>query len=336
MLRVTTSLFAALLLLVPATASAVTLKIATVAPDGTVWMQRLRAGAEEVRARTDGRVQFKFYGGGVMGDEASVLRKMRFGQLQGGAFTGGGAAAMYADVRLYSLPLLFRDQTEVDYVRSQIDAEIYAGMEDAGFVTFGFATGGFAMLMSQSPVQRLSDLDGHKLWVPEGDPVVYDSMRALGLSPVTLPLTDVLTGLQTGLVDSVGISPLGAVAFQWHTQLQHVTDYPLVHLIGALIVDKRAFDRIDAADQAIVREVMGRVYQEFDRDNRRDNVSATAALHDQGLQFHPLTDDVDAWRAQLEPVFQQLAARGEYSADLYERIQRLLREYRAAQAAAAP
>ena len=209
---------------------------------------------------------------------------------------------------------------------------IFAGMEEAGYISFGFASGGFGMVMSQEPAQGIADLAGRKLWVQEGDLVIYESMRALGVSPVTLPLTDVLTGLQTGLIDSVGVSPLGAVAFQWHTQLQHVTDYPLVNLIGTMIVTKRAFDRISDADQAIVREVLGRVYQEFDRENRRDNIRAAEALRDQGLVFHPLTDDVAVWREILEPVFLRLANQGVFSLERYLRIRDLLEAYRAERA----
>jgi TRAP-type transport system periplasmic protein len=325
----TTTILCALALMLPQAVSGITLKIATVAPDGTSWMQRLRAGGAEIRERTEGRVILKFYGGGVMGDERAVLRKMRIGQLHGGAFTGGGAALMYPDVRLYSLPLMFRDQAEVDYIRSQMDEEILAGMEEAGYIAFGFASGGFAMVMSQQPVQGIADLEGRKLWIPEGDLVIYESMRALGVSPVTLPLTDVLTGLQTGLIDSVGVSPLGAVAFQWHTQLQHVTDYPLLNLVGTMIVDRRAFRRISDADQAIVREVLGRVYQEFDQENRRDNIRATEALHDQGLEFHPLTDDVESWRQTLAPVFLELASRDVFSLERYQHMLELLEAYRA-------
>lgn len=318
------------LLLMPQALGAATFKIATVAPEGTSWMRAMRAGAEEIEQRTEGRVEFRFYGGGVMGDEPAVLRKMRFGQLQGGAFTGGGAALMQPDVRIYGLPLLFRDHAEVDHLRAELDAEIYGRLEEAGYVTFGFASGGFAMLMSQSPVSTLDDVRGRKLWVPEGDEVLYESMQELGLSPVTLPLTDVLTGLQTELIEAVGVSPLGAVAFQWHTQVQHVTDYPLVYLVGTMIVDKRPFDRLSAEDQAVVREVWGRVYAEFDGANRADDLEATAALRDQGLTFHPIEDDVDAWRERLDGVFLRLGEEGVFDVELYQRALEVLEAYRVA------
>lgn len=279
-------LLAGLLVMVmaPGPALAVTLKLATVAPEGSQWMATMRAGAQEIKERTDGRVTIKLYGGGVMGAEKSMLRKMRIGQLQGGAFVASGLSPVYAPLNIYSLPLIFRSQDEIDYVREQLDARLLEGLEKEGFVSFGFAGGGFAKMLSNVPVRSLDDLRGQKVWVPEGDRVGYEAMEAFGLSPVTLPLTDVMTGLQTGLIDIVATSPVGAVVFQWYTKVKYVTELPIVYVFATMIVDKRAFDRLSAEDQAVVREVMGRVYEEFDRQSIPDNEGALEALVANGIE----------------------------------------------------
>ena len=144
-------------------------KIATIAPEGSEWMLQHRAAADEIKARTEGRVVFKFYGGGVMGNDKKVLRKMRIGQLQGAAFSSSGLIERYPDIVLYGLPFIFRSQAEVDFIRSKYDAELIAGLREAGFETFGFASGGFATFMSAQPVESHADLKGKKIWVPEGD-----------------------------------------------------------------------------------------------------------------------------------------------------------------------
>ena len=141
-------LLGAFLAFVATAANAVDIKIATVAPDGSRWMQQMRAGAEEVSARTAGRVSLKFYPGGVMGNDAQVLRKIRIGQLQGGAFTAGGLGERYGGLNLYGIPLLFNSLDEIDAVRAALDPEIAAGLDRAGFATFGFIEGGFANLLS--------------------------------------------------------------------------------------------------------------------------------------------------------------------------------------------
>ena len=166
-------------------ASAETLKLATIAPENSQWMQDMRAGAKLIRERTDGRVIIKLFGGGVMGNDKKVLRKIRIGQLHGGAFTAGSMMDRYPDLSIYGLPLLFNSQGEVDYVRERLDARLKAGLEEAGFVSFGFAGGGFAMVLGNAPVTELADLQGQKVWVPEGDTISYAGMEALDLSPVT-------------------------------------------------------------------------------------------------------------------------------------------------------
>ena len=162
-------LTACLLLLVglatPPLAAGVDLKLATVAPEGSSWMRELHAAGKEVADKTGGRVVLKFYGGGVQGADKKVLRKIRIGQLQGGVFTANGLAERYPDLNLYGVPLLFDSQAEVDHVRAKLDARLLAGLDAAGFVSYGFAGGGFAYLMANRPVVRLEDLRGQKVWL---------------------------------------------------------------------------------------------------------------------------------------------------------------------------
>ncbi len=151
-------------------AFALTLKIATVAPDGTSWMKEMRAGAKDIADKTEGRVSFKFYPGGVMGNDQAVYRKMRAGQLQGGAVTSTSLAEIYPDAGILSLPMLFRSYAEVDYVRERFDKDFAKGLEEAGLIPIGFTEGGFAYIMSQGTITSFADLEGKKVWVPENDP----------------------------------------------------------------------------------------------------------------------------------------------------------------------
>lgn len=310
-------------------AAQTTLRLATVAPDGSFWMREMRAGADEIRERTEGRVRIQYFPGGVMGNEQAILRRIRIGQLQGGAFTGGALAPVYRDAALYTLPFLFRSHDEVDFIRARFDAELERGLAQAGFVSFGLAEGGFARLLSASPVARLEDLEGKKVWVPEGDAVAYAAMEALGLTPTTLPLTDVLTGLQTGLINIVASPPIGAVAFQWHTRVSYMTDVPLAYTWAQLIIDRRAFSRLSAADQAIVSEVMRAVYARLDEQNRRDNESATAAMVTRGIELVSLDDDeLRKWHEIGDRITRNVIDRGTFDTDLYRRVRAALDEYR--------
>lgn len=331
-MRLLTQLTAALLMtaLLPF-ASAQTIKIATVAPEGSSWMNSMRAGAKTIAERTDNRVKLKFYGGGVMGNDKKVMRKMRIGQLHGGAFTASGLAERYPDIQLYGLPLLFRTQNEVNYVREALDADIMGGMEEAGLVCLGIAGGGFANIMSSEPVRVASDLNGQKVWVPEGDLISYATMESLGLSPVTLPITDVLTGMQTGLIDIIGSSPVGALVLQWHTKVNYVTPVPVAYLYGTLAIEKKIFKRLSPADQQVVRDVMADVYAQFEVDNLKDDENALAAMLKGDIELvEPEIGLEDQWSAQSAKVRAKLAAEGVYSADRLARIDSLLAQYRTA------
>ena len=318
-----------LALMIPATIYAATLKIATAAPEGSGWMREMRAGATEIKQLTDGRVRIKFFAGGVMGNDKSVLRKMRVGQLHGGAFTTGSLEGIVKDASLFSLPLTFRSYEEVDFVRSQMDAELKQLIEDAGFACFGFAGGGFALLMSEHPVRTTDDIRGRKIWVPEGDNISYRAMESLGLAPVTLPITDVMTGLQAGLIEVIAASPIGALAFQWHTRIKFVTNTPLSYLYATMVINKKAFSKISSADQQIVREVMGQIYVRIDRANRTDNEAASQAMADTGIEFIDSPEEViTRWRNVAAALIIEMQQDGDISAELYGRLQSLLDQYR--------
>ncbi len=317
----------ALMLSMPA--AALTLKIATVTPEGSQWMKDMRSSAKEIEERTEGRVKIKYYGGGIKGDDAKVLAQIRIGQLQGGAFTPSALAAIHSDLNIYGMPLVFDSTEEAAYVRGHLDARLQQGLEDAGFVNFGFAAGGFAILTSREPVQSLADMKGKRVWVPEGDAMSRASMQALSLMPVTLPLTDVLTGLQTGLIDIVAIPPIVALLMQWHTKVKYVTELPLVYTFGFMAIDKRAFDKISPQDQAIVREVMGATYRKFDKANLVDNKGAFDALIKSGIK--PIefgAEEFDEVRRLLLKSNRQLGAKGGFTLALYDEMLRHVEEYR--------
>ncbi len=321
--------WAMLFLALSGNALAATLRVATITPENSQWMRDMRAAAAEIQERTDGRVEIKYYGGGVQGTDSTVLNKIRVGALQGGAFTPSALASIYSDMNLYGLPLIFNSEEEAAYVRERLDQTLAEGLEDAGFVTFGFAAGGFAVIMSNEPVQSLDDMRGQRVWVPEGDTISYAAMEALNLSPVTLPLTDVLTGLQTGLIDIVMMSPIGAIVLQWHTRVKYVTEMPLVYTMGFMAIDKRAFARLSEEDQAVVPEVMTRTYDNFDVVNLIDNHEARDALLNTGIESVPFNEsELDRIREVLAASNLELGESGGFTLSLYEEMLGHIDEYR--------
>ena len=307
-----------------------TIKIATIAPESSSWMKDMKAGAKAIEEATEGRVKFKFYGGGVQGNDKQVQRKMRTGQLHGGAFSSGGLNRFHKDADIFALPMIFRTVDEARYVRDELEPEVRQRLEDGGYVNFGLAAAGFAYMMTNQPARSLNDLNGRKVWLPEGDPIGFAAMKALGVAPVVMPVTDVMTGLQTDLLDSITAPPVGAVVFQWHTRVKYLTDVPIAYVYAALLIDKRVFSKIAPEDQKVVREVMEGIYRKFDKYGVSDNDEALQAILDGGIEkVSPNPLEVEEWRGIVNQSHRELGKKGVFDLALYEQMQSLLENYRA-------
>jgi len=308
---------------------AVVFKIATLSPDGSIWMKVLREGAKEVAQRTSDRVTFKFYPGEVMGDDKAVLRKIRVGQLHGAVLTAGGLNQIYTDLQLYTLPMLFRDLEEVDAVRAPMDPVLMKGLRGAGYVGFGIAEVGFAYSMSKTPVATYEDVKAQKVWIPDGDQGAEQTVASFDITPIPLSIADVLSGLQTGLINSVAVPPVGAIALQWHTQLKHVYDLPLMYVYGLLAINDKQFEKVDAADQEVVLEVMGEVVRRVNDQNRVDHERAVEVLKDQGLVWAvPDPTEAARWQRMADTASRELVEGGIVSEDLYEQLLQIRSAYR--------
>lgn len=289
-----------LALTLPLPAMAVTLKIATISPDGTNWMNAFRQAATQIAQETQDRVKIRYYPGGVMGDDNSVLRKIRIGQLHGGAISSSGLAIIHPDTQVYALPFIFRDQQEVDKVRKEFDQVIAAKVKERGFATYGMVGGGFAYMMSDKRLTSLADARGRKVWAPQGDRISRVALESLGIAPVPLPITDVLTGIQTGLIDTVGAPPTVAIALQWHTGVKHLTHVPLLYIYGTLAINEAALKEVSPDDQAVMQRILSKTAADLDQTGRVDDATALEALKKQSISFDdPDPKEVELWRQKV-------------------------------------
>jgi len=309
---------------------AFTFKVATLSSDGSVWMENMRAGAKEISEKTENRVKFKFYPGGVMGGDKNVLRKMKFGQLHGGAMPNSGMAGIYPDIQLYNLVMKFQSFEEIDYARQRMDALLTEGLDKKGFVSFGFAEMGFAYIMSTTPITTVSDLQQQKVWAPDSNKLAINAFKECSVSPIPLPLRDVLMGLQTGMIDTVTGTPIGALALQWHTKIKYVTELPLSYIFGVFVLDKKSFNKISKQDQQIVRTVMTEVARKIDKQSREDNINAVAALKSQGVMFITVENSAaNELKNIMESANEQIVTNSGLSESMVQQLDNNLAEFRA-------
>jgi TRAP-type C4-dicarboxylate transport system substrate-binding protein len=217
----------------------------------------------------------------------------------------------------------------VEFVRENIDPMVHDGLEKNGLIALGIVGGGFAYLMCNAPIDSVEELKGQKIWIPEGDRISESILEAAEVTAVPLPLADVYTGLQTGLIDTIASSSMAAIAFQWHTRITNLIDVPLIYLIGIIVVDKRAFDGLSTTDQAVVRDVIARYSKHLDDLDRIDNEQAREALKQQGVSFHrPPPAELARWRKIAADATAILGDLGVYTPGMFLAVQQRLDEYR--------
>ena len=305
------------------------IKIATLAPQNSEWAEKFQKGSIEIQERTENRVKLKFYWGGAQGNAKKILQKIKIRQLHGGTFSPTDFQEVYPDLNIYGLPFLFKDFDEVDYVRDRVDDQLEQGFKNLGFNTYGFAGGGFAYILSNEPIREYGDLKNKKIWLPQGDLISYEAMRSLNLLPVPLPMTDVLTGLQTGLIDIVAIPPVVALALQWHTKISYITRVPVLYAMGFLAIDSKIINRINTHDQKVLNEVINRIYSEVDSDSQQDSENAYEALSKIGIQeIHFDGDEYQKLTDLLEEPTKKMANDGFYSLELFNEIKMYIDDFR--------
>ncbi|MFA4974118.1 MAG: TRAP transporter substrate-binding protein DctP [bacterium] len=285
MKRITVLAMVMMFMLVSSSAHAINeIKIAILAPEGSTWHKVMTAWDKELREKTQGRVGLKIYAGGVLGDENDVIRKMRIGQVHAAGFTGLGLGIINPNVRVLELPMLVQNYAEADAVAEKIWPKIEPGFEQKGFVVLGPAETGFVNIFSNKPVAGRADLKGMKMWAWEGDQLVGAMYAAFQVVPIPLPITDVMTSLQTKLIDAVYAPPLGAIALQWFTQTKYITDLKLADSTGGIVMTKAAFSALPPADREVLKSTGKKYARKLVEAIRADNDKSYSTLTEAGLK----------------------------------------------------
>ena len=309
-----------------------TLKFSSLAPQGSTWMNIVTDWANKVDKESKGRLKFKLYGGGMSGDESDVLRKIRFGQLQGAALTGHGIGYIYSPARVLEIPFLFRRYDEVDHVRAQLMPEIREGFHQNGYELLGWMEVGFVQLFSRSPVYSIEDMKKRRIWMWQGDPLATAFFKASGISPVPLPITEVFTSLSTGIIDTAIAPPLGAIALQWFSKMSYMTNIPVMDGIGGLVVSRKFFDGLPKDLQELLRRTGEETSARLIAETRQDNEKSLVVLKQHGITFTSEWKDTDAdLYALRDRAAAMLAKDGYIPAAIYDRTRKALDDYRAHQ-----
>jgi TRAP-type C4-dicarboxylate transport system substrate-binding protein len=263
------------------------IKFATVAPDGSTWMKKMRDYDKEIREKSGGELGFRFYPGGVAGDELDVLKKMRIGQIQCAAFSGVGFGQILPMVRVLDLPFFFRNDQESDMVHQGMFSFFSKRFDEKGFALLSWAEVGNVYMFSKKPIQRVSDFSGLKVWAWTGDPIAEATFSTMGVNPIPLAITDVTTALNTGMVDTVYAPILGALALQWHNYVKYMLALPFAHSTGAVLISNNYLNKIDDKYKDMLKNSFGPAMADLSSTLRRQTQQALKTIQDAGVKIIP-------------------------------------------------
>ncbi len=331
MKRTTLMLLSAVLLLGSASAMAqdYIITMATVAPEGSLWMKEMHRLDEKVREKTNGHVQFKFYAGGVAGDDKTMVAKVRGGQFVGAGVTGVGMGEIVPESRVLEIPFTFRSYAEVDYVLKKLSTWFKAEFEKKGFKVLGWCDQGFVYMMSKKKLATVDDVKKAKPWVWDVDALGQAAFKAFGINPIPLSLENVATSLDSGMIDTIYISPAAAIALQWYRKVSYLINYPLTDGAGAIIISKAFFDKMPKEYQVVLETLSAEYLRNLTVKNRDENERAMKQLLAKGITaVEPTAADLERFVKVGEAAAASLVNKL-YSQKLLDKVRGLLAEYRA-------
>jgi TRAP-type C4-dicarboxylate transport system substrate-binding protein len=274
------------------------IKLATVVPQASIWDKNLKQMADEWKDATGGRVSVTVFSGGSQGDESTVLRKMRLDALQAAAFTAVGLGSIDSAFNVFDIPFFFDSYDELNYVTDKLTPVLRKRVEPKGFMLLNWGHGGWTQIFTKRPVQSVDDLKHIKLWTSAGNDRMVQWFKSNGFEPRAMAMTDILTGLTTGMIEGLPTTPLAASLFQWDKQTPYMLDIGLAPIVGAGVITTKAWKTIPEADKPKLLAAADGVEQRLRAEVPKLDADAVAQMTKRGLTVtKPVGPE---WKTQLD------------------------------------
>jgi TRAP-type C4-dicarboxylate transport system substrate-binding protein len=273
-----------LLTATPAHADPVVLRMATQAPSGTAWAREINQFSQKITSDSGGRVLFKWYWGGITGDELAVLDRIRRGQLDG---EGGSmfCEKLAPSMRVTRILGLYVNRDESHFVLNRLRPQLEQEFHRSGFELIGLANLGSVYAMSRRPIQSFADLKRDKYWVWNLDELVADSLHEMGIHTMRTPPGDARRAYEDGALDGFLSSPVGALAFQWSSVARYYLNLPIGMLPGCVVVAQRALDPLPRELQELIRREGVRLQLNLEKQTAMDDDNLLGVLFEkQGMK----------------------------------------------------
>ena len=290
-----------------AVAKTIVFKMATLAPDGSPWHEYLKEIAAEWSAISNGQVKLRIYPGGVAGDEGDMIRKIRISQLHGGAFSLGGLSHITADINALAIPMAIDSWEALDRVLAAVGPRIEKRIESNGFVVLNWADIGWVRFFVPEPDPSIDAVRRAKLFVWSGDDRTVEIWKTGGFNAVPLAVTDMLPGLQSGMINAFNSTAIMALASQWFAFTPHMIDMPWVPLVGATVVSKKTWSKIPENLRPKLQDIADRANSRLKQKVRKLEAEAIVEMQKRGLNVITPTDQqLQQWRQVMIGTYPKL------------------------------
>jgi TRAP-type C4-dicarboxylate transport system substrate-binding protein len=307
---------------------ALTVKIGTLAPEGSPWVDALRRVAAEWDLLSEGKVTLKIYAGGIAGEEADMVRKLRIGQLQGAALTQLGLGLLDPGILAISVPFLIQDEPELDYVLAR-SRPYYAGrFESKGYRLPALVKGGWVHFFARRALTTPAELQRLKLAVPEGDAEFVNIWRRMGFNAFSLPINDLLTGLETGMADAFYAPLLAAASFQWFGAARFMPSVTVAPVIGGILISSRVLSEVAEPLRTTLLEPFTALERRLNVQMEGLEKEALEAMLRHGLTVVPVPPQDEALWRELGAGGTALVIGKSLPLEAYQRVLTLVEEYR--------
>lgn len=312
-----------------AQAKKVTIKLGTLAPDGSSWHSLLKKMGEQWWQVSQGKVKLKVYAGGVAGSEGDMVRKLRVGQLHSAALSVVGLHDIETSPQAISTPGLVSDQKEWDFVFAKMEPIFEKRFLKKGFVVLNWGDTGWVQMFSSKKISSLDDLHGLKMFAWAGDPSSSKALRLAGFQPVVISSTDIMPSLQTGMIQGFATAPIMAFTARWYENAKYMINASWGHLPGATIVSKKSWDKIPADLQPKLLAIARKIGVQVNAEVARMQAEAIVQMKKNGLQVVELNQaDRVKWVKLAEKMWPAIRG-GVCTAEDFDEVKRVRDQYRA-------
>ncbi|MCX5777030.1 MAG: TRAP transporter substrate-binding protein DctP [Candidatus Firestonebacteria bacterium] len=316
-----------LTILICTSANALTIKLATLAPEQSPWYDVIRGMADDWSKATNGEVKIRIYAGGVVGDETDVVRKIGIGTLDAGSITAVGMSDICSEIQAMQMPMMIQSYEELDFILSKVRNKLETSLDKKGYKVLNWGDVGWVKFFTQKKVIFPDDMKDQTMFVWGGDTGVLDAWKEAGFKVMPLAITDMLTSLQTKKINAFSTSPIAAASFQWFALAPNMSDLKWAALIGGTVISKKSWNKIPEKYRPELEKIAAKRGEDMKLKIRALEGEAVKIMVKNGLKVHEIPESaVKDWTEKARGAYVKILTTPELKA-MYEEINKYHLEY---------